>query len=116
MSSHEPNVIECAHVVAKAGFRNAIESKMYSRDFFQRGRLRVELKNEIGQYIHSSIQNKKQLLRYIANEINKLSEQDQTHLNNEYKKFMDIYTPKVNKQMMNLGNKQKKKKMKIRRR
>ena len=52
------------------------ESKCYSRDFYQRGRVRVQLKQTNGSSCNSAIHNNKQLFRVLARQIPMLPQRE----------------------------------------
>eukprot|EP00238_Polyblepharides_amylifera_P007238 CAMPEP_0196581758 /NCGR_PEP_ID=MMETSP1081-20130531/35448_1 /TAXON_ID=36882 /ORGANISM="Pyramimonas amylifera, Strain CCMP720" /LENGTH=95 /DNA_ID=CAMNT_0041902099 /DNA_START=502 /DNA_END=789 /DNA_ORIENTATION=+ len=50
----------------RLGFKAELQDKCYSRDYMQRGRIRVELKDENGKPVNDSITTRKELLTAIA--------------------------------------------------
>jgi len=69
-----PTANEIYEVCKHLGFTCELEKdKAYSRDYMQRGRVRVLMKNEKGERIHNEIKNKQQLLSQLSTLIPKLT-------------------------------------------
>jgi len=65
-----PDLLEAAQTLQ---LKIAFEDKMYSRDFWQRGRIRVQLRKDDGSWLNSNIQSKKSLLIQFGQIIPKLT-------------------------------------------
>ncbi len=72
-SVERPSVIDLGEICLQLRLPYVIEgSKCYSRDYTQRGRIRVQLKNADGNPLNEFIHNKQQFLLYAGENIPKL--------------------------------------------
>eukprot|EP00164_Ancoracysta_twista_P009048 GFYU01013267.1.p1 GENE.GFYU01013267.1~~GFYU01013267.1.p1 ORF type:complete len:151 (+),score=53.02 GFYU01013267.1:112-564(+) len=70
-SVESPSPKEVYEALAKMGYKVEGEDKAYSRDYMQRGRVRVMFKNADGKPVMKDIHNKRALLIRVAAMINK---------------------------------------------
>lgn len=80
----DPRGLEIAEVCRACKIPYVYEDKAYSRDFLQRGRVRVMLQFDDKRYVHSTIRTRKDFMKYCAIEIPKLKSR-QTRLEAEAK-------------------------------